>query len=125
MYTLYTSPLNPKGVAAKNLLNKFSVQFKEINIEYSDKNEMRKQALSLLQTFLELANTPLTLPFLTQSDPAEERVVLLGFESKEWESFFQLQAQSVPTAAAGIAPPSSPFDPTHVPVVGAEQEAVQ
>jgi len=125
MYTLYTSALNPKGVAAKNLLNKLSVQYRQLDIEYSDKNESRKHALSLLQAFLEMANAPLTLPFLTQSDPAEERVVLLGYEQKEWESFFQLQTQTVPTAAAGIVPTQPTFDPTHVPVVGAEQEAVQ
>lgn len=125
MYTLYTSPLNPKGVVAKNLLNKLSVQYKQIDIDYSDKSESRRQALSLLQSFLQLANAPLTLPFLTLSDQAEEKVVLLGFEQKEWESLFQLQPQTVPQTTAGIAQASTPFDPTHVPVVGAEQEAVQ
>lgn len=125
MYTLYTSSLNPKGVAAKNLLDKFSVQYKEIDIEYSDKSNSRKQALFLLQSFLEMANAPLTIPFLTQSDEAGERVVLLGFDAKEWEAYFQLQPAARASASAGIPPQSPQFDPTHVPVVGAEQEAVQ
>jgi len=125
MYILYTSSVNPKGVAAKNALDKLSVQYEQITIEYSDKSVSRERALSLLQVFLERADAPLTLPFLAQTTEVGEKLVLLGFEAKEWEAFFQLGAQHAPTAAAGIPATVPPFDPTHVPVVGAEQEVVQ
>jgi hypothetical protein len=127
MYILYTSTLNPKGENAKKLMGKFNVQFREIIIDLQNNSELRKRAETLLQIFLQRTTVSVTLPFLTQEQNGEEQVVLLGFVSSEWESFFQLQNPLTPTiGAASITSPSTPefpseLDLAHLPVVGAEE----